>query len=322
MTLYSLNVAVNDYCNNKCQMCNIWRNPRAEQLSLDEYSAALDRSSDGLKHVKDLSLTGGEPLMRKDLAPLAKLFISHLPSLEMLFINTNGTYARKIRDLVDEIAPLVKKLFICVSIEGDPEWHKKIRGIDSFELCIESLREAASAGRSNVSTIISTTIVEGKGAVGQLEFIKALAHRYNSAYTFRLASVSSTYYRNDSNSESRVTGDELVSLRKFVQQEAGEDPYRHALLEHLNIGSSRIMIDDDGRLMCRAGELFCFVQADGNIRPCIFSSRIIGNIKEIGFVSSVIKDLGSREPCPCCTECTIYPMVNSQRHEKVYRIAS
>lgn len=40
------------------------------------------------------------------------------------------------------------------------------------------------------------------------------------------------------------------------------------------------MVDEEGTNHCLAGEAFIFVQADGLIRPCIYSQRSIGNLEE------------------------------------------
>jgi hypothetical protein len=61
---------------------------------------------------------------------------------------------------------------------------------------------------------------------------------------------------------------------------------------------------------CRAGELFGFINGQGEARPCIYSHRILGSVAAPKQVFLPIADLGAHEPCPCMTECTVYPMLD------------
>jgi cyclic pyranopterin phosphate synthase len=89
--LRNLRLSVTDRCNLRCQYCMpeedyVWL-PREQILNFEEISALVDVFL-GLG-VDKVRLTGGEPLLRRDLASLVRLLASK-PGLRDLAITTNG----------------------------------------------------------------------------------------------------------------------------------------------------------------------------------------------------------------------------------------
>jgi cyclic pyranopterin phosphate synthase len=89
--LQNLRISVTDRCNLRCQYCMpeeeyVWL-PREEILHFEEISRLVDAFIDlGVDKVR---LTGGEPLLRRDLAALVRLLAAK-PRLRDLAITTNG----------------------------------------------------------------------------------------------------------------------------------------------------------------------------------------------------------------------------------------
>jgi MoaA/NifB/PqqE/SkfB family radical SAM enzyme len=306
MVLKSLNVAVNNYCNSKCKMCFMWKNKHNDILFSTEYKLLFDRPE--FKEVEDLSLTGGEPFLRVDLTEITRTIISELPKLRALFVNTNGTYPNLVREFVHIFAHQVPELFIFVSIEGDKETHKKVRGIDSFDLAIATIKAVQSERFRNVHTIISTTLTKYNCDIENLEFINQLSRQLSSSFTFRLADNSSLYYQNNSNSAFKVNHTCYDSIIEFIKKYKNEDPFMKIFCNFLATGKVNFMGDKKNKIKCGAGDIFAFIHSDGSIYPCIYSTRKIGDLYK-GITYSPIDDLGKYEPCPCCTECNIYPML-------------
>lgn len=93
-TITYLRLSVTDRCDLRCTYCMPERMrflPRAEQLSIDE----LDRLASAFVRlgVRKLRLTGGEPLVRRDVMRLVEGLSRHLDSgaLDELTMTTNGT---------------------------------------------------------------------------------------------------------------------------------------------------------------------------------------------------------------------------------------
>ena len=89
--LANLRVSVTDRCNLRCQYCMPERDyawlPRRDILDFEELSALVDVFAEcGVDRVR---LTGGEPLVRRDLARLVRM-IADKPAIRDLALTTNG----------------------------------------------------------------------------------------------------------------------------------------------------------------------------------------------------------------------------------------
>ncbi len=89
--LRSLRVSVTDRCNLRCNYCMpqeeyVWL-PREELLTFEEIVRLVDVFTS--LGVEDVRLTGGEPLLRRDLARLVQLLAAN-PRIRDLALTTNG----------------------------------------------------------------------------------------------------------------------------------------------------------------------------------------------------------------------------------------
>src|SRR5436190_7058080 len=89
--LRNLRLSVTDRCNLRCEYCMpeaeyVWL-PREDLLSFEEIGALADVFlALGVDHIR---LTGGEPLLRRDLPSLVRL-LAPKPGLQDLALTTNG----------------------------------------------------------------------------------------------------------------------------------------------------------------------------------------------------------------------------------------
>jgi GTP 3',8-cyclase len=100
--LCNLRLSVTDRCNLRCEYCMpedeyVWL-PREDMLHFEEISALVDVFT-GLG-VDKIRLTGGEPLLRRDLPTLVRLLAAK-PALKDLALTTNGIL---LGDQVDALA--------------------------------------------------------------------------------------------------------------------------------------------------------------------------------------------------------------------------
>src|SRR5260370_11886486 len=91
LPLRSLRLSVTDRCNLRCNYCMpqeeyVWL-PREELLTFEEIVRLVDVFTS--LGVEDVRLTGGEPLLRRDLARLVQMLAAN-PRIRDLALTTNG----------------------------------------------------------------------------------------------------------------------------------------------------------------------------------------------------------------------------------------
>ena len=141
-----LRVSVTDRCDFRCVYCmaeHMTFLPKADLLSLEE----LDRLCSAFiaKGVKKLRLTGGEPLVRKNILWLVEALSRHLKSgaLEELTFTTNGSQLAK---YAGDLARLgVKRINVSVDTL-DPDKFRKITRWGDLAKVQEGIEAARAAG--------------------------------------------------------------------------------------------------------------------------------------------------------------------------------
>jgi GTP 3',8-cyclase len=145
-TIRYLRVSVTDRCDFRCVYCmseHMTFLPKAELLSLEE----LDRLCSAFirKGVRKLRLTGGEPLVRRDLLTLIRTLSRHLDSgaLEELTLTTNGSQlARYAKELA---AAGVKRINVSVDTL-DPDKFQRITRWGRLAQVLDGIAAAKDAG--------------------------------------------------------------------------------------------------------------------------------------------------------------------------------
>ncbi len=147
--LRDLRVSVTDRCNFRCQYCmplavfgpGFRFLPRPELLTFEEIAeVALAATDLGVRKVR---LTGGEPLLRRDLPVLVGM-LARIPGLEDLALTTNGfLLARQASELAR--AGLKR---VTVSLDSiDPQVFRLMNGVGlPIEPVLEGIDAAARAG--------------------------------------------------------------------------------------------------------------------------------------------------------------------------------
>ena len=140
-----LRLSVTDRCDLRCAYCMPERQtflPRKDVLSLDElHELALGFIARGVTKIR---LTGGEPLVRRDMIELVRALGRKLgDGLEELTLTTNGT---RLAEFADDLAAAGIKR-INVSLDTlDREKFAKLARRDSLPQVLEGLAAARAAG--------------------------------------------------------------------------------------------------------------------------------------------------------------------------------
>jgi cyclic pyranopterin phosphate synthase len=138
-----LRISVTDRCNERCLYCmpegyKGWAQ-RADHLTADELVSVVESSTSlGFRKFR---LTGGEPLVRKDIVEIARR-IWELPGVETLGISTNGL-------MLNELALPLKQAgvrSVNISIDTlDPAIYQKLTG-GRLQTALDGIEAAGAAG--------------------------------------------------------------------------------------------------------------------------------------------------------------------------------
>lgn len=145
-TISYLRVSVTDRCDLRCFYCmseDMTFLPKADLLTLEE----LDRLCSAFiaKGVKKLRLTGGEPLVRRNVMSLVRSLSRHLTSgaLNELTLTTNGTQLAKHAEALADCG--VRR--INVSLDTlDPRKFREITRWGEIDKVLEGIEAARAAG--------------------------------------------------------------------------------------------------------------------------------------------------------------------------------
>ncbi len=277
-TIRDLRISLTDRCNFRCFYCLPHGEPswakRETLLSFEEleYIAGIFVSL-GIEKIR---LTGGEPLIRRDVPVLVEKLARLKPRLKDIALTTNGyDFVRHAEAL--KSAGLDRVTFSLDSLV--PEKFAKITGVDALERVLASIDLAQRLGFAPVKA--NAVIVRGHNDDELVDFAR-FAREYGIAMRFiEFMPLDSGH---DWNRELVVSG------REMREEIAGIFPL---ILKEANRGSETAWkyTFADGSpgeigIIAPVTEMFCGqcsrirLTADGQIRTCLFSTTET-NLREV-----------------------------------------
>jgi MoaA/NifB/PqqE/SkfB family radical SAM enzyme len=288
---------VHSHCNCRCIMCDIWKRETHEQVRV----ADLDRHRESLRNlgVRQVVLSGGEPLLHGDLRALCQFFREENIHLTLL---TTGLLLLK---RADDVSTLFDD--VIVSIDGPQEVHDAIRRVrGAFDVIARGV--AAIRERKPDLGIACRTTVQKANHRHLRATVKAAKTTGFDSISLLAADLTSEAFNRplvwpgERQSEIALTEKEVAGLENEIEQlivEHGDDircgyiaegaaklrriPRRFR--EHLGQASPESPV-------CNAPWVSAVVEVDGSVRPCFFH-RAIGNISS-STLEEVINGEGAR----------------------------
>ena len=301
-------------CNCRCVMCDIWKRDTTDQIrpqDLERHRASLEKLG-----VRQVVLTGGEPLLHNDLAALCSFFREQNIHLTLL---TTGLLLHK---RAEEVASCFDD--IIVSLDGPQDIHDSIRRVNG---AYNLIHKGVAAVRHYCPSIPITcrTTVQKANHRHLCETVDAARTLGLDSISFLAADLTSEAFNRplvwpgEKQSEIGLNLKETVALeeeieRLILEYEAGINhgyivesaaklrkiPRRFR--EHLGEFSPQAPI-------CNAPWVSAVVEVDGSVRPCFFH-RTIGNIgcstlEEVinGEAAQMFRQSLNMESNPTCQRC-------------------
>ena len=234
-------------CNMRCSFCDWWKKDLRE-LPTNKALAVIDAVCS--LGVPFFDLSGGEPLLRKDLTILAKRVASHGCLVSM---NTNGTLLNKNR--IGEVADAFDT--VVVSLDGPREIHDLTRGVTgTYDKAIEAIHLLKANGvRTGVNSVVTPWNINILP-----EFIEELRNMTDFAQVQPMHPYPP--------SPKNVPKHELVSrLMDYLLRLKRLDPGFLAVPTEFIKGFGQFFLGNAPKI-CHAGELYVAINPEGKLLAC------------------------------------------------------
>jgi MoaA/NifB/PqqE/SkfB family radical SAM enzyme len=271
-----LALSVHSACNCRCVMCDIWKaNGAKREISAND----LERHVDAIRalHVQRVMLTGGEPLLHRNLWALCTKL--QALGIRITLVTTGLLIDRHAADIAASADTVV------ISLDGDREAHDGIRrvkgGFDRIAAGVTALRAENPAPR-----LIARSVVQ-RANCASLHQTMVAAHGVGfDEISFLAADLSSSAFNRpepwsaERIAEVAVGVDALATLEASIEQSVAKSP---RLVHDGFVVGGRASLDRilryyqavGGRgefptVQCNAPWVSAVLDPDGQVRPCFF----------------------------------------------------
>ncbi len=255
-------------CPMHCQMCNIWDNP--SDMAAEFKPGDLEK----MPEVSVINITGGEPLVREDLADIVEIAMNRA---KRVCVSTSGYYPEKIFALSQKFP----RLGFRVSIEGLSLKNDELRGRSGgFDRGLRTLLGLRQMGRKDVGFGITVSNHNSGDMLWLYELSKQLRMEFATA-----AFHNSFYFHKDDNvitNTEEVIGNFKLLIERLLKENRPKSWFR----AFFNLGLINYIRGNRRILPCEAGSENFFIDPFGRILPCNgmeekYWFESFGNIREI-----------------------------------------
>lgn len=269
--LGDLRLSVTDRCNFRCRYCMPRESfgpahaflPRAELLSFEEMTRLVGILSGQLRKVR---LTGGEPLLRKDLPALVSMLSSAVSV--PLALTTNGVLLPKLAEPLQR-AGLSR---LTVSLDAlDPAVFRAVTDADfGVEDVLSGIESAARAGFTNIK--VNCVVRRG---LNDAQILPLARHFHGTPHVLRFIEYMDVGATNGWRTQEVMSAAEILEL---IDRELPLDPLPRALGSDV---AERYRYRDGGGevgVIASVTRAFCGdctrlrLSADGQLYTCLFSA--------------------------------------------------
>ncbi len=245
-----VNLEVTKFCNAGCDFCDYWQTKKSPKL--DDYVEVVQKINPMM-----VSLTGGEPLLRKDLLNVIRNLRDHFGFLYIGMV-THGQLLtlEKAKALWDAG---LDQLSISMNYLGPR--HDEERGLpglfDHLSKLIPRLREVG------VDNVVLNTVIKDDN----LDHIPSLI-RQARAWGVRVSFSSYTSLKNG-NETHMVRAERMEKLRATIEEiRALKRRYRNVVSSHYYLSVVPKYFEQGYMEGCKAGKSFIQVTPDGYLKVC------------------------------------------------------
>lgn len=267
---------------------------------LHEYNIMNNLNTKG-----QINITGGEPFIREDIWELLDLFKEYNKFFDFGVL-TNGSLLNE--DVVRRLK-LYNPRIVQVSLDGSKETHDRIRGGNSYNEVIKSLKLLK---KYNIYSLVSFTA--NNKNYKEFSKVVSIAKKYKASkvWTDRMVPIGV----GNTGEVNTLNKDEVVKYISLIRK---EQKNLFNVFSKTKISGERSLQFLNGvssSYKCSAGDGLIILLENGDVMPCRRLPIIAGNIKEaslkdIYFDSDVFQNIRKFKEIPKgCSRCEFFGICN------------
>jgi len=325
-TPFKLNFAVTYLCNSRCKTCNIWkmykRNSKEKDNELTLYE--IKKISYNLpKTITWISLTGGEPFLRKDIIKIIDLLSENCPSLRLISVPSNGLATQTIVSAIKKMTKIkIPNIFITFSLDGPPRVNNKIRGIkNAFERTWETYTKVKKITKHKKNFYIGLETTVSKLNINFLEsFLQDLTNKHHNViitiahnpFLYQNEKEPKLSPENNTNKIKKIIKIVNKDLNWFYPDQFIKKRYLYKIPLYLKNQKHQVV-------SCSALNSSVALSATGEITPCFSWKYKLGNIRDYDYnimgawkskKAELARKIIRNNRCPSCwTPCEAYQSI-------------
>ncbi len=284
----SAHLKFTENCQAGCISCDYWKSRWQDRISTDRAVELLNEIS--AAGIGTLRLTGGEPLLRKDLFEILQR--ANTTSFKRIILQTNGLLLKKLHKDINA-SPITK---VAVSIDGLKESNDLIRGIQGyFDLGIEGIR--LLRGKQ-----VTLSVTLNRLSADELEKLADVAHGLGADVEFNILSRSLSFLKDADLASMWPQGSDVAKIVGFVRDTLKRPAYETDYIQKYYNNES---IEEPA---CVLGYLQVFVLSNGDVLTGCYPLKPVGNILRDSLANILASEAYStqcvamiRRECPGCT---------------------
>ena len=272
-------LAIHEHCNCRCVMCDIWK--RKSGTALHAYDLDRHRESIHALGVKQVVLTGGEPLMNRELDAICQFFRDL--AVRITLLTTGRLLLQKAQTVADHVDDVI------ISIDGPPDIHDRIRCVPGLFASVQKGINAVRSHRPEMPISCRTTVQKLNHAYLRSTVHAAKVLRLDSI-SFLPADVSSEAFNRQEGWTEERRNEVALSLDELGVLENEIESLITNYQEDINTG---FILESSTKLRriadrfrehlyrlppksprCNAPWVSAVVDTDGAVRPCFFHPAV------------------------------------------------
>jgi radical SAM protein with 4Fe4S-binding SPASM domain len=310
---------VTNRCNFRCDFCfyysEVARGRKTDELTLQE----IRQISSKLGPLIQLSLTGGEPFLRDDLAQITSTFIEN-NFVKYITIPTNASLTQRMVNYLEYLLPLYPSTYFRVpfSIDGIGEAHDAIRSSPGSYKKIQKSYKALSRIRNKYPNLVldANSVFTANNQNSLLETLQHIHHEFdfdNISVTYARGDIKDLKLKKSDFKKYLAINDYLENLTRNKEDRTFYPVWR-AVRDVSREYLIRTVMDDEFISPCTAGRKLLIIQETGEVYPCEILKESMGNLRDYDFdmkqllstpANQELLEKIERSKCRCTFECAL-----------------